>query len=131
MRKEIQGQILASKSVPQIGPSSTRFPNQGFPKNGRRYVAKYWTQEGYTTATDLTIKLAREWSGNSSRSACACMEGAHGSVRGASAHGGSRTCYTSRRAQDTQRHLRHCARHFPQTEMRPAFSMKNRARKKG
>ena len=46
MRDPIQGQIQASKSFPQIGPSSTRFPNQGFPKNGHRYVAKDCTQEG-------------------------------------------------------------------------------------
>ena len=92
MRDHIQGQIPALKSVPQIGPSSTRFPNQGFPKNGHRYVAKDCTQGGCKTATALTVKWLREWSGNSSRSACAGMQGSHGSVRSASAHVGRRTC---------------------------------------
>ena len=44
MLDQIQGQIPASKSVPQTGPSSTRFLNQGFPENGHRYVAKDCTR---------------------------------------------------------------------------------------
>ena len=53
----------------------------------------------------------------------------HGSVRIASSRGGRFTCYTSRRGQIAQRHLRHPARPTPASKNCPAKLAQSCARK--